>query len=87
MHGEELSQPDESTLCHHFELNYTPIDTKSGRRLARRQEASGMAGGILHPVELGPGVERQRNKGVAQVVRMKAPRWLLQPSGCSRKIP
>jgi len=36
MHGEELSQADESTLYHHFELNYTPIDTKSGRRLARR---------------------------------------------------
>jgi len=36
MHGEELSQADESRLYHHFELNYTPIDTESGRRLARR---------------------------------------------------
>ncbi len=36
MHGEELSQADESTLYHHFEMNYTPIDTESGRRLARR---------------------------------------------------
>ncbi|MDA8071576.1 MAG: PRC-barrel domain-containing protein [Actinomycetota bacterium] len=36
MHGEELSQADESTLYHHFELNYTPIATASGRRLARR---------------------------------------------------
>ena len=36
MHGEELSQADESALYHHFELNYTPITTKSGRRLARR---------------------------------------------------
>ena len=36
MHGDELSQADESTLYHHFELNYTPIDTESGRRLARR---------------------------------------------------
>jgi uncharacterized protein YrrD len=36
MHGEELSQADESTLYHHFELNYTPISTQSGRRLARR---------------------------------------------------
>lgn len=36
MHGEELSQADESTLYHHFELNYTPPDTESGRRLARR---------------------------------------------------
>jgi uncharacterized protein YrrD len=35
-HGEELSQADESALYHHFELNYTPIDTESGRRLARR---------------------------------------------------
>ena len=35
-HGEELSQADESTLYHHFELNYTPISTESGRRLARR---------------------------------------------------
>ncbi len=36
LHGEELSQADESTLYHHFELNYTPINTESGRRLARR---------------------------------------------------
>src|SRR6476660_3494822 len=35
-HGEELSQADESALYHHFELNYTPPDTQSGRRLARR---------------------------------------------------
>ena len=35
MHGEELSQADESTLYHHFELNYTPIATESGRRLQR----------------------------------------------------
>jgi len=36
MHGEELTQADESTLYHHFELNYTPPSTESGRRLARR---------------------------------------------------
>ena len=36
MHGDELSQADESTLYHHFELNYTPIAPESGRRLARR---------------------------------------------------
>jgi phosphoketolase len=36
VHGEELSQADESALYHHFELNYTPISTQSGRRLARR---------------------------------------------------
>lgn len=36
MYGEELSQADESTLYHHFELNYTPPDSESGRRLARR---------------------------------------------------
>jgi sporulation protein YlmC with PRC-barrel domain len=36
MHGEELSQADESTLYHHYELNYTPPDSESGRRLARR---------------------------------------------------
>ncbi len=35
-HGDELSQADESTLYHHFELNYTPPDSESGRRLARR---------------------------------------------------
>ena len=35
-HGDELSQADESALYHHFEQNYTPIDTESGRRLARR---------------------------------------------------
>jgi hypothetical protein len=27
---------DESALYHHFELNYAPADTQSGRRLARR---------------------------------------------------
>jgi sporulation protein YlmC with PRC-barrel domain len=36
MHGEELSQGDESRLYHHFEMNYTPPNTESGRRLARR---------------------------------------------------
>ena len=36
LHGDELSQADESALYHHFELNYTPIETESGRRLARR---------------------------------------------------
>jgi uncharacterized protein YrrD len=35
-HGEELSQADESALYHHYELNYTPPNTPSGRRLARR---------------------------------------------------
>ena len=34
--GEELSQADESSLYHHFELNYTPPNIESGRRLARR---------------------------------------------------
>jgi uncharacterized protein YrrD len=34
--GEELSQADESALYHHFELNYTPPNIESGRRLARR---------------------------------------------------
>jgi sporulation protein YlmC with PRC-barrel domain len=36
MHGDELSQADESALYHHFELNYTPPESESGRRLARR---------------------------------------------------
>jgi uncharacterized protein YrrD len=36
LHGEELTQDDESALYHHFEMNYTPINTESGRRLARR---------------------------------------------------
>ena len=36
MHGEELSQADESALYHHFEINYTPPANQSGRRLARR---------------------------------------------------
>jgi uncharacterized protein YrrD len=34
--GDELSQADESNLYHHYELNYTPPETESGRRLARR---------------------------------------------------
>lgn len=36
LHGEELSQADESSLYHHYELNYTPPNIESGRRLARR---------------------------------------------------
>jgi sporulation protein YlmC with PRC-barrel domain len=36
MHGDELSQADESTLYHHYQMNYTPPNTESGRRLARR---------------------------------------------------
>jgi len=40
-HGEELSQADESTLYHHFELNYTPPDTESGRRLALTEDWQG----------------------------------------------
>ena len=36
MEGDQLSQSDESTLYHHYQLNYTPPDTPSGRRLARR---------------------------------------------------
>jgi hypothetical protein len=36
LQGDELSQADESTLYHYYQLNYTPSDTPSGRRLARR---------------------------------------------------
>ena len=36
MKGDELSQSDESTLYHYYQLNYTASDTPSGRRLARR---------------------------------------------------
>jgi len=36
LQGDELSQADESALYHHYELNYTPPNTESGRRLARR---------------------------------------------------
>jgi hypothetical protein len=36
LEGDELSQADESSLYHHYELNYTPPNTESGRRLARR---------------------------------------------------
>lgn len=36
LHGQEMSQADESALYHHFELNYTAIASDSGRRLARR---------------------------------------------------
>jgi len=34
--GDELSKQDESSLYHHYQLNYTPPKTESGRRLARR---------------------------------------------------
>ena len=30
------SQIDEPNLYHYYQLNYTPLDTESGRRLARR---------------------------------------------------
>ena len=36
LHGQEMSQADESVLYHHFEMNYTAITSDSGRRLARR---------------------------------------------------
>ena len=36
LHGDELSQADESRLYHHYEMNYTAPTTESGRRLARR---------------------------------------------------
>jgi uncharacterized protein YrrD len=36
LHGDELSKEDESTLYHHYQLNYAPPDTERGRRLARR---------------------------------------------------
>jgi hypothetical protein len=36
LHGEELTQDDESRLYHHFQQNYTPPSSESGRRLARR---------------------------------------------------
>ena len=36
LHGDELTQADESALYHHFEENYTPLATQTGRRLARR---------------------------------------------------
>ncbi len=36
LRGEELSRDDESALYHHYELNYMPPDTPSGRRLGRR---------------------------------------------------
>jgi uncharacterized protein YrrD len=36
VHGEEMSAAQESTLYHHFEMNYHPPGTPSGRRLARR---------------------------------------------------
>jgi len=31
-----VSKAGESALYHHYELNYTPPETESGRRLARR---------------------------------------------------
>lgn len=33
--GEALTQEDESSLYHHYQMNYTPSDNPSGRRLAR----------------------------------------------------
>jgi uncharacterized protein YrrD len=36
LHGDELSKADESTLYHHYQINYIPPATERGRRLARR---------------------------------------------------
>ena len=36
LEGDELSAAAESALYHHYELNYTPPDRESGRRLVRR---------------------------------------------------
>lgn len=36
LHGQEMSQSEESALYHHFGMNYTAIANQSGRRLARR---------------------------------------------------
>lgn len=36
LQGDQLSQADESALYHHYQLNYTPPETESGRHLARR---------------------------------------------------
>jgi uncharacterized protein YrrD len=36
LQGGELTQADESALYHHYQLNYTPPDNQTGRRLARR---------------------------------------------------
>ncbi len=36
LHGDELSEAGESSLYHHYQLNYTPRDARSGRRLVRR---------------------------------------------------
>lgn len=33
--GDQLSAADESALYHHYQLNYTPTDNASGRRLVR----------------------------------------------------
>jgi hypothetical protein len=36
LQGDELCRAEEPALSHHYELNYTPPDTESGRPLARR---------------------------------------------------
>ena len=36
LQGDELSQTEEASLYHYYGLNYTPPNTESGRRLARR---------------------------------------------------
>ncbi len=36
LEGGQLTADDESVLYHHYRLNYTPLETQSGRRLARR---------------------------------------------------
>ncbi len=47
LQGEELSQADESTLYHHFEQNYTPMDTRerTSPRSSLREVRSDRAAG------------------------------------------
>ena len=36
LEGDQLTAEDESVLYHHYELNYTPSDRESKKRLVRR---------------------------------------------------
>jgi hypothetical protein len=36
LQGDELAQTDEASFYHYYQLNYTPPEMESGRRLARR---------------------------------------------------
>ena len=57
MEGDQLSQSDESTLYHHYQLNYTPPETRAGA-------GSPAARGLREEREMAAGDARAGSAGI-----------------------